>query len=197
MLVDQSANSWAARFLELGREANRPITNMKLQKLVTLAESASEYVRSTPAFDEDVQAWENGPAVYPVYARYKSYKSAAITEIERAGTRKLNDEDELIANEVWGIAGLLSAGGLRKLTHKVGPWPIHYQPGIMGIRLPGEELGAAWPKYVALAQRLTQYREPMQTAIVGRGADGFRTEQDRVHASKSFRLSRPAARAGG
>jgi uncharacterized phage-associated protein len=193
----QIANSWAARFLEFGQEAELPITNMKLQKLVTLAESASEYVRQAPAFVEDVQAWDHGPAVYPVYTRYKSFKNTAITEIERAGTMKLADEDELIANEVWGVAGRLTAGGLRKLTHEVGPWPVHYRLGVMSIRLPGDELGAAWPTYVALAQRLAQYREPAQTPVFGRGADGFRSESERARASELFRVGRPPARAGG
>lgn len=197
MTANQNANSWAARFLEFGRDARQPITNMKLQKLVTLAESASEYVRREPAFVEHVQAWDHGPAVYPVYTRYKGFRNTAITAIERADTQELGDEDELIANEVWGIAGRLSAADLRRLTHEVGPWPVHYQPGVKSIRLPGDELGAAWPKYVALAQRLSQYREPAQTAIFGRGADGFRSEDDRARASQMFRVGRPPIRAGG
>ena len=193
-MVDQVANSWAARFLELGQEADRPITNMKLQKLVTLAESASMFVRGTDAFVEPVQAWEHGPVVYPVYTRYKPFQRSKITTIDRAGTTTLSDEDEYIAEEVWGIVGRLNAGELRNITHEVGPWPAHYRPEERGTRLPSSELGDAWPLYVARASRLTQGRSPVETPPV---AVGGLSAAQRAEAVKMFRSGRPSTRAGG
>lgn len=187
-----NANSWAARFLEFGQESGTSITNMKLQKLVSLAESASEYVRSSAAFDEAVQAWDHGPAVYSVYARYKRFQNSGIDVVDRAGTRELADEDELIAREVWGVAGRLTAGGLRKLTHDIGPWPKYYRDGVRDIVLPSGELGAAWPAYVGYAQRLIEYRDPVETQLLG----GFRSEAQRQEANLLFRVDRPTRRSG-
>jgi uncharacterized phage-associated protein len=193
-MVDQVANSWAARFLELGAADDQPITNMKLQKLVTLAESASMFTRGVAAFVEPVQAWEHGPVVQPVYARYKPYQSAKITAIDRAGTTVLADEDELIAEEVWGVVGHLSAGALRTLTHDVGPWPIRWRADTWGTVLPAEELGAAWPEYIARASRLTQRRDPVETPLI---APARLSDEQLAQAATMFRSGRPPARAGG
>lgn len=193
-MVSQTANSWAARFLEFGAAVNQPITNMKLQKLVTLAESASMFIRGVEAFSDPVQAWEWGPVVPPVYSRYKTYKQARITAIVREGTTTLSDDDDLIAEEVWGVVGRLNAGMLSNLTHEVGPWPVHYRPEVRGTVLSSAELGEAWPLYIARATRLIERRNPVDTPAI---AIGGLSDTQRTKAAELFRSGRPSSRAGG
>lgn len=191
-----SVASLAARFLEFGEANQQPISNLKLQKLVALAQSLHVYATGEAAFSEAVQAWDNGPAVKPLYGRYKHFGSAPIQGIDRSGTGELDDRHERVVAEVWSVVGHLSAGALWKMTHDVGPWPRHYVPEIRDIELPVSELGAAWPTYLAKAYELTQYRTPANSAVIGHGQRGFRTDNDYREALGNFTPS-SAARHGG
>ena len=76
-----SAAAIAAKVLSRAHESGVPVSNMKLQKLVTLVQSLSVYATGHEAFREDVQAWKNGPAIKPLYGSYKRFGSDAISEV--------------------------------------------------------------------------------------------------------------------
>jgi uncharacterized phage-associated protein len=183
-----SAAAIAARVLQRAHESSTPVSNLKLQKLVTLVQSLSVYATGAEAFREDVQAWKNGPAIKPLYGAYKRFGSDAIAEI--VPTRHSGDEVsapvERMIEEVWDVAGQLTASQLWTLSHSRGPWSRCYALNARDIVIPNEQLGAAWVDYLACALDMSAPQQWPEPAVVGRGQLGYESEELHSHALATF-----------
>ncbi|WP_082509251.1 Panacea domain-containing protein [Microbacterium sp. Leaf179] len=168
-MAHSSAAKIAASFVDVALRQCRPISNLQLQKLVTLTQSLAVYSDHVPAFAEPVQAWKNGPVIKPLYGLYKGYGD---TVIQRPSSPLETSEGvgQLIA-EVWDVAGSLSAADLWKLTHTVGPWQRHFRSDTLNIAIPNQELGDAWTAYLAEALRIRN--NPTPSTVIGRGQGEF------------------------
>ena len=115
--VDQIADT----LIQLSRERNIEITNLKLQKLLFYAQAWYLTLGRTgaPLFDAEFEAWVHGPVVPSVFRRFKEYRWNAI-----AAPVKALDDPHLLAylNEVLSKYGSLSARQLEHLTHQEAPW---------------------------------------------------------------------------
>lgn len=168
-MTHSSAAAIAASFVDLSLRQSRPISNLQLQKLVTLTQSLAMYVDRTPVFAEPVQAWKNGPVVKPLYGLYKTYGDSAIQR--SASPLETDSGVGQLISEVWDVAGSLTAAELWKLTHTVGPWERHFKSGVMNIAIPNRELGDAWTEYLAEALRIKH--NPMHSVVIGRAQSEF------------------------
>lgn len=62
--MSYSAQAVANAFVKIAQESKIPVTNMKLQKMVSIAHGFSLATLNEPLTYSDVQAWQYGP-VYP------------------------------------------------------------------------------------------------------------------------------------
>lgn len=72
-----------ARFIvNYSIEIGRPVSNLKLQKLLYYVQAEFVLWFNTPCFDEPIVHWRHGPVVESVYQKYKAYGSDNILDKE-------------------------------------------------------------------------------------------------------------------
>ena len=61
----------ASKFIQLGIDQGRPITPMKLQKMLYLAHGIHLAAYDRPLLKEPIEAWSYGPIIPDVYQNFK------------------------------------------------------------------------------------------------------------------------------
>ncbi len=100
------------------------ITNLKLQKILYLAQAYYLAKYNKPIFSDEIEAWQYGPVIPSVYKKMKKYGRDSITSIKDSS--KITKEDKEILNRVWEAFGGYSAGKLVDITHSHSPWKDAY-----------------------------------------------------------------------
>lgn len=149
MMRSNDVAAWLLRH-EQARGERPSITNMKLQKLVYLAESGFGSLYGEDLVVDPFQAWDHGPAVKPLYGLYKSFGREPITSVAGCPQSAPDDVSEVLET-VWDHFGHLSAADLRRLTHDVGPYDRHYRKGVQDILLPKPEIHGSWDLFLVEA----------------------------------------------
>lgn len=90
---------------------------MKLQKLCYYAQAYS-LAQGGELFPEDFQAWQHGPVVPELYAKYRDYQWRAIDAEFPANA----DAVPSIVGEVVAAYGRLDGAALSNITHREAPW---------------------------------------------------------------------------
>lgn len=103
-------------------DQQEPMTNMRLQKMLYYQQGFHLAAFNKPLFNEKIEAWMYGPVVPAVYEAYKSYGFNCIIPDEDATEIRLNEQEEHLFSEVFGVYGVYSAIGLMNLTHNESPW---------------------------------------------------------------------------
>ena len=98
------------------------ITSMKLQKLMYYAQAWSLVWEEAPLFDEDFQAWANGPVLPSLYQTHRGMFEVDVSLVETGNALRLNDEQRDTVNRVVDFYGKRSAQQLSTLTHREQPW---------------------------------------------------------------------------
>lgn len=114
--VDQVAES----LITLSHQKQKPITNLKLQKLLYYSQAWHLAFYGIPLFDEEIEAWAHGPVVPQIFRRYRSSGWNPISDCA------MSTEPSFKAhiNEVWRVYGHLGAFELERLTHSEEPWKL-------------------------------------------------------------------------
>lgn len=117
-----------ARFiLQLAKEQEITISNLKLQKLLYYSQAWYLAILSKPLFHERIEAWVHGPVVPPVFGEYKQFRWSSLPYPEEPVEIENGDPSRSIANhvrEVVKIYGSFSGPQLESLTHQEDPWKI-------------------------------------------------------------------------
>jgi uncharacterized phage-associated protein len=139
-------------FLEKGK----PISQMKLHKLVYYAHGWNLAIRDEPLINEAVEAWSYGPVVPSLYHEFKDLGSSRINrkattlEVVSEGSRpelrapaldSTDLETRKLLDRVWDVYGGLTAAQLSGMTHKPGtPWTVtrNTHPRLKGADIPNE-----------------------------------------------------------
>lgn len=125
----------AANFIKLGIEQNKPMTPMKLQKLIYLAHGIHLARFDVPLISDDVEAWSYGPVIRTVYDEFKIWGNRNITEVPESIAQQSHrdnlTEDELGTIQIaWDIAKDLTGPELSIWSHSVdSPWEKAYKSG--------------------------------------------------------------------
>ena len=126
----------------------RPISPMKLIKLVYIAYGWGLAALNTKFFDEPIYAWQHGPVVESLYHEFKTFGASAITNysvILDLGSNgivepRINGRDKeakFVLGIVWDVYKRYAATDLSDKTHEHGtPWHKVYEPGVQNIRIP-------------------------------------------------------------
>ena len=120
-----SANEIANYFLSKSVKENKPITNLKLQKLVYMAHGFYEALKDEDLIREEIECWPYGPVIRDLYFKYKDFKNGTITVAIEDFQNKFNfSEDALKAIDfTWNTTKDLDAIQLSNWTHIEGsPW---------------------------------------------------------------------------
>jgi uncharacterized phage-associated protein len=102
------------------RSAGDAITPLKLQKLLYYAQGWALALRGGPLFDEDFEAWANGPVVRSVWDRFADNGSDALPP--QRLTRRIPSEDAALLSSVLDEYGIYSAKKLASMTSEEPPW---------------------------------------------------------------------------
>ncbi len=115
-----TAKQVAEYILSFANEAEEPITNLKLQKLVYYAQGYYLAIHNDLLFEDEIQAWVHGPVIPSVYRHYKKFEWRPIDEdVERPTiTPVLAEHLELIIETFLPI----DAYKLERMTHNEAPW---------------------------------------------------------------------------
>ena len=97
------------------------LTNKKLQKLIYYAQAWNMVFKNKPLFDDKIEAWIHGPAVFSIYQEYKKYGFSTINEkVKDIEVVDIPSKDVL--DKVWNTYKGYDAKYLEILTHSETPW---------------------------------------------------------------------------
>ena len=101
-----------------------PMTTMKLQKLCFYAQAWSLAWDEQPLFDEDFQAWANGPVCPSLFDTHRGqfYVTSDYCEQVRNSENNFTDEQKETIDKVLEYYGDKSPQWLSNLTHSELPW---------------------------------------------------------------------------
>lgn len=111
-----SAHDVAAYILE----KRRPLSAMKLQKLVYYSQAWSLVWDDRPLFRERIEAWANGPVVRELYDRHRGMFE--IHEWPGGDPRALDEDARSTVDAVLEFYGGRNAQTLSDMTHNEEPW---------------------------------------------------------------------------
>ncbi len=97
------------------------MSTMKLQKLCYYAQAWSLAWDEGPLFDEDFQAWANGPVCPELFYQTQGKYSVNATD-EPGDINRLSESARLTIEKVLDYYGDKSAQWLSQLTHMEDPW---------------------------------------------------------------------------
>ena len=101
-------------------ECMETMTTMKLQKLVYYSQAWSLVWDEKPLFEEDIEAWANGPVVRDLFDYHRGMYE--ISSMPLGNQRLLNQEQQDTVDAVLKYYGHRSAQWLIELTHIEDPW---------------------------------------------------------------------------
>lgn len=125
-----SAVTVANELIRIAHENGKSISNMKLQKLLYLAQGIHLALKDdTPLFGDAIEAWKYGPVIPSVYHKFKIYFAGEIPADHPFVTEHdtLNDEQKKLVTRVVELYGGHSAISLSNFTHlEESPWHSVY-----------------------------------------------------------------------
>ncbi len=99
------------------------MSTMKLQKLCYYAQAWSLVWDDRPLFEEEFQAWANGPVCEELFQKTKG-KFLVTAEDETGGLGGLTDNQKDTIDEVIAYYAKHNAQWLSRLTHLEAPWKL-------------------------------------------------------------------------
>lgn len=101
-------------------EKHGAVTAMKLQKLVYYAQAWSLVWDEKPLFDEEIQAWANGPVVPALYVTHSG--QFKVETIPGGDATRLTEDEKETVDGVLEFYGGMTSQNLSALTHRENPW---------------------------------------------------------------------------
>ena len=100
------------------------ITSMKLQKLVFYCQAYNLAWYDVPLFDEDFQAWANGPVCPELFEKHKGMFRLNNDFLKEYSGFGFSDEDKDTMDSIIEHYGDKTPEWLSQLTHMEAPWRI-------------------------------------------------------------------------
>lgn len=99
---------------------NKPITTMKLQKLVYYSQGWSLAWDEKPLFDSEIEAWANGPVVMDIFRNHRG--EFTVSEWPAGDASGLSKVESETVDAVVEHYGKLTGQQLSDMTHAERPW---------------------------------------------------------------------------
>ena len=104
-----------------------PMTSMKLQKLIYYSQAWATVWNDDVLFDEQFQAWDNGPVVRELWEANKG--KFRIATVEDGDSSAVNDAQRETIDRVLEFYGAKNAQWLSDLIHMEDPWKSAFAQG--------------------------------------------------------------------
>lgn len=117
-------------------DIQRPISNLKLQKLLYYIQGNALKYKKEPIIEEDFYAWKHGPVIPPVYRKFSKY---AASDIKRQSNENLNSFcDEARTLIMATVLEYINYGAWELVykTHEEDPWKYIVQVYGLDSRIP-------------------------------------------------------------
>ncbi|GAA1152311.1 Panacea domain-containing protein [Nesterenkonia lutea] len=101
-------------------EKHGEMTTMKLQKLCYYSQGWSLAWDEVPIFDNQIEAWANGPVVRDLYRTHRG--QFRISKIQGGDSNALSEAEQDTVNAVLSAYGHLTGQQLSDLSHNEDPW---------------------------------------------------------------------------
>lgn len=98
------------------------LTPLKLQKLAYYSQAWSLVWEGKPLFDEDFQAWANGPVSVELYAKHKGLYVLEKSFLSDYSDHEFSAEDTHTIDVVLAFYGEKEPFYLSEITHRERPW---------------------------------------------------------------------------
>lgn len=105
-------------------QVNKPITHLKLQKILYYVQGES-FKRGKQLFEDDFYAWKHGPVIPNVYDQFSRYASFDIPT--QRTPISIDEESQRIINNVIDKYIEYPAWELVEKTHQEDPWKYTHQ----------------------------------------------------------------------
>lgn len=102
-------------------EKKGTMSTMKLQKLCYYAQAWSLVWDDEPLFEEEFEAWANGPVCRELFFKTQGQYSVSVSD-ETGGEGNLTDNQKDTIDQVLAHYGDRNAQWLSQLTHMEAPW---------------------------------------------------------------------------
>lgn len=103
-------------------EENKPVSNLRLQKLLYFIQGYFYMCYGHRCFDDKIEAWDFGPVIPNVYREYKVYGSCIIITRKTDLIGTLSKEAKERINEVLEVSRKYSTSKLVDISKKQSPW---------------------------------------------------------------------------
>ncbi len=101
-----------------------PMTTWKLQKLVYYCQAWSLVWDDEPLFNEEIQAWANGPVCSELYDTHKGLYSINAEHLIKGDPGRLTQDNMDTIDAVLESYGNYNGQQLSNATHNESPWQI-------------------------------------------------------------------------
>jgi uncharacterized phage-associated protein len=123
-------------------ECKGEITAMKLQKLMFYAQAWNLVWEEKELFEEDFEAWANGPVLPSLYSLHRGMFRVTPELIPEANSANLSQLEKQNIEKVLSFYGEKTAQWLSNLTHQEDPW-INAREGLSPEALSGAKITKA------------------------------------------------------
>lgn len=107
-------------------EHGRPVSNLRLQKLLYFIQANFLVTTDKPCFSDDIEAWDFGPVVPSIYKEYKLYGGNSIPVLQNEKILycfdDLSNEAQSLINETLEQAANYATTSLVQITLHQLPW---------------------------------------------------------------------------
>lgn len=125
-------------------DIDRPISNLKLQKILYFIQGNFYLVLGKKCFNQSIHAWDYGPVIPEVYREFKCFGSNCIPYIKTVTDFDLDtfkvteipfdfkfktEEEKEIVDGVVELCKNRTASNLVSITHSQFPWKNAYREG--------------------------------------------------------------------
>lgn len=124
--------NWFIRRAE--QDGGRALSNMQLQKLVYFAHGWGMALHHHPLIRDEVQAWEFGPVIPPLYRALAKWGADPVVKSIADIPEDFQPYEEDVLDQVYSAYATYPASTLSSLTHREGtPWAKTFEPGKRGV----------------------------------------------------------------
>lgn len=118
--MSYDANEVAKLVIEKCMDDKKPVTNLKLQKILYFMWLDWYKEKKSPLFENRVEAWHYGPVIPDVYYRYRIFVA---DPIRKADDYSIPESDAKLMRKLTQIYNSRTAGALVDESHAEGsPW---------------------------------------------------------------------------
>lgn len=105
----------------------RPISNLKLQKILYFIQAELLVSTNQPCFKDDIEAWSSGPVVPAAYFEFMIFGDTNLPDQGNDGFDAIAEKDKDRLNAIISDAAKYSASQLAEITHNQRPWKDAYK----------------------------------------------------------------------